>query len=357
MEPERPRAVLLDEDGELDDVRSLLHALGVEHCDAARATIGVRVPLLLSSPACARALAAGALGAPPRQLHVAVCADASEIDAPSDLSLLRPLDPAVLRLLARREGLGSDRRLATRFALGVPVKVRVDDDRREVVLERISIGGCGLISRAPVRAGARVEIELPPDLHAPRDLVLAGWVRASREVVTADGETFDLSVVFDELDLPDRVTLRALMGRHAIDFRPPSEGRSERSGRRLRDRRRVAPEARDPGARRRFQRSVMAVCDGVAHILMARDLSRDGVGIEPCARLGAGDRLKLAIYGGREGAPLLAAARVERCDAHEGGFLRFDLLDPAVAARLGRVLERLAPVDLDADFAPPDPVE
>ena len=91
------------------------------------------------------------------------------------------------------------------------------------------------------------------------------------------------------------------MARHAIDFRPPSEGgRSERSGRRLGDCRR-ASDPSSGSARRRFQRRVMGVCDGVAHILMARDLSRAGLGIEPNERLAPGDRLKLAIYGGRDG--------------------------------------------------------
>ena len=201
METETPRAVLLD-DGELDDVRGLLHALGVEHCDAASATLGVRVPLLLSSPAGARDLAAGRVDAPPRHLHVAICRHADEIDAPCDLPLLRPLEPTVLRLLARREGAASDRRLATRVALGVPVKVRLNDDRREVILERISIAGCGLVSRARVNPGVRLEIELPPELHAPRNLVLAGEVRESREVVTADGLTFDVSVAFEDSTCP-----------------------------------------------------------------------------------------------------------------------------------------------------------
>ena len=346
MDHDGPRAVLLDH-GELDDVRSLLTALEVEHCDAAESTLGVRVPLLLSAPAHARALADGTVDAPPHQLHVAICRDPDEIDAPCDLALLRPLDPAALRLLTRREA-ATDRRLATRVALGVPVKVRVEADSREVILERISISGCALISRARVMPGTRLEIELPPELHAPRSLLLSGQVRSSREIVTADGLTFDVSVAFEELDLRDRVTLRALMARHSIDFRPPSEGPSLRSGRRLQDRGRARPD-NGHALRRRYQRRVMGVCDGVAHILMARDLSRGGVGIESDERLGQGDRLKLALYAGR-GAPILATASVERSNGADGGFLRFDLLDPEVTRRLGHVLEVLAPVDLDSGF-------
>jgi hypothetical protein len=90
----------------------------------------------------------------------------------------------------------------------------------------------------------------------------------------------------------------------------------------------------------------------VGHILLARDLSRDGLGIESDGRLAVGDRLKLALYAG-SGAPMLATASVERSDGVEGGFLRFDLLAADTARRLGRVLEALAPVDLDGGFRPP----
>jgi len=54
MEAEIPRVALLD-DGELDDVRATLRALGVAHCDASRVTIGEAVPILFSTPAQARA--------------------------------------------------------------------------------------------------------------------------------------------------------------------------------------------------------------------------------------------------------------------------------------------------------------
>ena len=45
MDGESPQVALLD-DGELDDVRAALRELGVAHCDARRATVGERVPVL-----------------------------------------------------------------------------------------------------------------------------------------------------------------------------------------------------------------------------------------------------------------------------------------------------------------------
>ncbi len=347
MEAEIPRVALLD-DGELDDVRAALRALGVAHCDARRATIGEAVPILLSTPSRARALADGGSEAPPHHLHAVISDRAESFGAPCDLELVRPIENSVLRLLTRRPDLAAsrERRLSTRVALGTSVWVRVGEDRREVTISRISIGGCGLISPALLRTGARVELELPPELSAPRHLVLSGEVLGSRELATGDGRTFDVSVAFRALDLVDRVTLRALMARHAIDFRPSVEGSSSRGDRGLRER--VLPPTRDRRRtlRRRFQQRVMGVHGGTAHVLLARDLSCEGLRIEWDERLSVGDPLVVAMFGAFGAAPLLVHTVVERNDDADGWFLRFDALDAAVSDRLDALIDSLAPLDI-----------
>ena len=347
MEAEIPRVALLD-DGELDDVRAALHALGVPHCDARRATIGEAVPILLSTPARAVSLALGCGEAPPHHLHAVIANGIQASGAPCDLELLRPIESSVLRLLTRRSDLAAnrERRLSTRVALGSPVWVQVGNDRREVAVSRISIGGCGLVSPALLRTGARVSIELPPELSAPRRLVLSGEVLGSREIATGDGQTFDVSVAFRALDLGDRVTLRALMARHAIDFRPATEGSSARGDRGLRER--ALPPARDRRRtlRRRFQQRVMGVLGGIAHVLLARDLSRGGMRIEWNERLAIGDALKIAVFGALDTAPLLAPAVVERDDEADGWFLRFTALEADIEDRLDALIDSLAPLDI-----------
>jgi hypothetical protein len=347
MEAEIPRVALLD-DGELDDVRASLRALGVAHCDARRATIGEAVPILLSTPARAVSLALGCGEAPPHHLHAVIASGDQASGAPCDLELLRPIESSVLRLLTRRHELSAsrERRLSTRVSLGSPVWVQVGDDRREVTVSRISIGGCGLISPALLRTGSRVSIELPPELSAPRRLVLTGEVLGSREVATGDGQTYDVSVAFRALDLVDRVTLRALMARHAIDFRPMTEGSSVRGDRGLRER--TLPPTRDRrrALRRRFQQRVMGVIDGIAHVLLARDLSRSGIRIEPNERLAVGDAIKIAVFGALDTAPLLAPAVVERDDEADGWYLRFAALESDVEERLETLIESLAPLDI-----------
>jgi hypothetical protein len=347
MEAELPRVALLD-DGELDDVRAELHALGVAHCDARRATIGELVPILLSTPPRAVSLALGCGEAPPHQLHAVIASGDRASGAPCDLELLRPIERSVLRLLTRRSDLTAsrERRLSTRVALGASVWVQVGEDRREVTVSRISIGGCGLISPARLRPGARVSIELPPELSAPRRLVLAGEVLGARELATGDGRTFDVSVAFRALDLVDRVTLRALMARHAIDFRPATEGTSGRGERSLRARALPPTHDRRRVLRRRFQQRVMGVLGGIAHVLLARDLSRGGMRIEWNERLATGDAIRIAVFGALDTAPLVAPAVVERDDEADGWFLRFAALDPGVEDRLAALIESLAPLDI-----------
>src|SRR5262245_36329803 len=298
METDSPRVALLD-DGELDDVRAALGTLGVAHCDARHATIGEAVPILISTPCYARALAEGRGEAPPHHLHAVIGTTGETSGAPCDLELVRPIENAVLRLLTRRPDLAAtqERRLSTRVALGAPVWVSVGGDRREVTISRISIGGCGLVSPAPLRTGARVEIELPPELSAPRRLVLSGDVLGSRELSTGDGATFDVSVAFRALDIVDRVTLRALMARHAIAFRPSVEGSSGRGDRGLRERAVPPTRERRRTVRRRFHQRVMGVHGGIAHVLLARDLSSGGLRIEWNERLSVGDELKIAVFG------------------------------------------------------------
>jgi hypothetical protein len=348
MEAESPRVALLD-DGELDDVRAALRDLGVAHCDARRATMGERVGVLFSTPARARALADGRSAAPLHQLHAVIGGEAEEVSAPCDLALRRPIAGSVLRLLTRRpdHAAGLERRLSTRVALAAPVTVVVGGDRREVIISRISIGGCGLVSPALVRTGARVSIELPPELSAPRTLALSGDVLGARELSTGDGITWDVSVAFRSLDLVDRVTLRAMMARHAIDFRPSTDGSSGRGETGLRQRAMLPTRNRRRALRRRFQQRVMGVTGGIAHVLLARDLSREGLRVQPHDRLAEGDALQIAVFGAFETAPLLAPARIERCDEIDGLFVRFGELPDATGARLDELIDTLAPIDLD----------
>ena len=329
------QAVLLDQ-GELDDIRNVLRELEIGFCQARHATVGTQVPLLISTPDQARALARGDAEAPPHRLHLCICRDASDLSVPCDLILARPIEPEALRLLARRlDADGADRRLATRVALALPVELVVGDDRRDVVLARASIGGCGLVSPAPVPVGAKLSVDVPEDLTEPRRLRLAGHALSSRETTTADGITYDVSVAFEPLTLSDRVTLRSLMAGHAVDYRP--EPQHDEGAR---------PDAGDSRrhARGRYRRRVLAACRGDAAVLLARDLSRDGVAIELQDHFSLGDRIRVALTGVSPEPPLLLEAVLESRE-HDSGFLRFCAVDETASDRLDALLRSVASDD------------
>ena len=90
----------------------------------------------------------------------------------------------------------------------------------------------------------------------------------------------------------------------------------------------------------------MAAHGRTAYILMGRDVSVEGMRVEPHDALRKGQRLKLAIYLGDDVAPLLIEATVERDDGPEGHFLAFRWLPSAVEDDFERLLETLAPVEL-----------
>jgi len=359
---ECPHAVILDE-GELDDVRLMLAELGVPYADIAPAGGEPEraVPLLISTPARARAHAAGENGCriPPHYLHIVIWVgderDAGEglDDIPCDFVVQRPIEPAVLRLLTQRAGYGGpERRRMLRVAIGAPIGLWVGEQRSEALLAQLSVGGCGLISDDPPEEGSAVAIEFPRDLTAPRELRLSGRILSVRPVIQPENTRYDISVAFEALDLGDRVTLRAVMAGQPIDFRPKAwlmtdPGPPAAAPRAPRRRRSVIPASGERRAetRRLFNRQILGGNEGIARILIGRDLSTQGLRVEREATFALGDELKLALYGGVGSNPVMLKAVVERDDGELGWYLRFEALTPAAARDIEKLLDSLVPVD------------
>ena len=131
--------------------------------------------------------------APRHHLHLVVTdpQDGPLVGVPCDFAVQRPVAASVLRLLAERAGYeGPERRRNLRVAIGAPVEVQCSGRVREAILAQVSASGCGLVANAPLEAGARLAIRIPPDLTAPRRLTLGGRVLGARRTTTADGETW-----------------------------------------------------------------------------------------------------------------------------------------------------------------------
>jgi hypothetical protein len=362
MALECPHALILD-DGELDDVRLMLLELGVPYADGPPTGGGLEraIPLIISTPARARAHVTETDGCriPPHYLHIVIwVGDASgtgEVldDIPCDFVVQRPIEPAVLRLLTQRAGYGGpERRRMLRVAIGAPVGLWVGEQRSEVLLAQLSVGGCGLVCDEPPETGSAIAIEFPRDLTAPRELHLHGRVLSARPATQLEKTRYEVSVAFEAVELGDRVTLRAVMAGQRVDFRPKiwpmtDPGPPAAALRAPRRRRSVMPASSDRRAetRRLFNRRVLGGDEGIARILIGRDLSKQGLRVERAARFALGDELKLALYGGIGSSPVMLKAVVARDDGELGWYLDFEALTPAVAKDIDRLLDSLAPLD------------
>ena len=339
----RPDALILD-DGELQDVRLLLDQLGALYGSEGDEVALQEVPLLITSLARARRLHEKGHPLPKHAIHLVV-ADADDHDlggslagTPCDFIVRRPVDAAILALITRRAGYhGPERRKTLRVAMGTPVHVGMvgSDAREDAILAQLSVAGCGLITRDPL-PDVNLRIEFPPELSSPRTLALDGRIAKSREVPTADGLVYDTSVVFDDVTLSDRVTLRALMAGQPIDFRPESRPPlARRAEDHAGDRRRDARVPYEHGALggssdRRWTR-----------VLIGRDISTRGMRVEREPDLALGDDVRLALYASDREEPVLVKARVTRDDGDEGWYLGFECDDAGEQARIEHLMADL----------------
>ena len=330
MRSELPHALVLD-DGELPDVRAAFASIGVRWADALEDAGQHEIPLLVTTPARAKALVQPGSRPPRHHLHLVVTGpeEGPLVDVPCDFAIRRPVAATLLRLLAERAGYeGPERRRNLRVAIGAPVELRTaDEQRRDAILAQVSATGCGLVASAPLEAEQRIWIHVPRELTAPRSLTLPGRVLGARRTTTADGETWDVSVAFDPLTIGDRVTLRALMAGQPIDFRPRGGSIDE-----------AGPTGRPPRRRR------LGTAQAGARVAIGRGLSPRGLRVERDPLLAEGDEVVLTLHGGSQAEPVTVAARVRADVGGSHWFLAFEALEPGVADALARLRESVAGV-------------
>jgi len=174
--------------------------------------------------------------------------------------------------------------------------------------------------------GSTVLIELPEELTGPRQLEVSGQVLCSRRTTSADGTTYDVSVAFDALQLSDRVTLRALMAGQPIDFRPYADTSATTSG---------SPPRR--GVRRR----PVAGSNGVARVVIGRDLCQTGMRIELDPGIAPGAAVELALYGNGSSESVILRGRTEMDPERDAWHVRFENVDEGAAQGIGRLRDAL----------------
>jgi hypothetical protein len=289
-----------------------------------------------------------------------------------DYLVRRPVHSEALRLLLLR-GLyrGTERREATRVPVGSEVSFRAGALARRAVLADLSIGGCRLLTHAPLEEGARLVVQVGAE--DGRSLALAGTiVRIEKHRVRRGGDALHAcGFAFDPLPDATRARLAERISEHdrasgieagerevpatahaapdggEPDGQTPVEVRMERRSEDVPVTTRAGDELAERRARERiaYDRTVPAFGGRALRVLVGRDLSTGGMRIERLPELELGDRLHLAIYGRSGEEPLLVWATVARDDGEEGMGVVFDAVHPVVAECLERLVASLPSVE------------
>jgi len=396
-----PPAVLLLDDGELDDVQMLLqeHDIPFARVRGGAIVRGTPPPrdLLVATPRRIGAVAdvIGDALTPPVRVMV-VNEDSNALRAQLrrsgfDYLVRRPVHSEALRLmLLHCVYKGEERRREPRVAVGFEVSFRTGLLTRRATLMDLSIRGCRLHSRHRVDPGKRIKVQIPEAIEAGEPLTVMGRVTRVVEEKGQGEAVHRLGIAFEQMDADAHDALELMIEdlsrgpatlRIGAD-RPPRSGAEEGKTPRVepdaganggharadedeapsRDTAaeacatpaaradaasdaEPAPAERRRGRRSRYAQTVPAFGNRALRVLVGRDLSVGGMRIERQAEVEIGDRLHLAIYGGPGEEPMLIWGRVDRDDGEGGLFVLFDPVDSEIARRLERVVSDLPTVE------------
>jgi len=395
----RPVAVLLLDDGELDDVQEILDDLGVAYGRVRGGAIARKTPpptrLLISTPRRVDAVNMPARGDAANDgltRVVVVNEDSTTLRAKLreigfDYLVRRPVHPEALRLLLLHcLYTGDERRREPRVPVGFEVSFRTGLLPRRAALVDLSSRGCRLLSRFALEPGKRITLQIPQALGTNEALTLRGRVvRMSLDENLGPDGPYSAGVLFEDVpsearqelewlleeraqgpamlqpaasDLPDpplldpeipegagrRVPLDLEVDvRVSLEPEPKPEAKSEAKSKKSK-RERVERERRR-SRRGSYEKKVPAFGTRALRVLVARDLSQGGMRVERFSGLEVGDRLHLAIYGAADHEPFLVWATVHRDDGANGMALVFDEVHAQLAAQLEKVVADLPSVE------------
>ena len=377
-----PEVLLLD-DGELDDVASLLSDLQTrfERLRGGELRRDIPIPgrLLVATPRRVGALAEHtALRGTPNRVVVSE-ADSEGLRAQLrefgfDYLVRRPVHPEALRLLLLRcLYAGEEHREDARVVVGSPVSIRSGLLPREATLIDLSVGGCRLLSETPVPLGRRLRVRLPEPTPGKAGSCLIGRVvRVDPDGGANSDSNWRIGVAFELRDQAERTELERCVAQYtlgpaSVQSPPnPAEIPGTQVGARRAPPARVglslepepAPQLETGGyeeepdtaeqresTRVEFARRVPAYGKSALRVLMGRDLSTRGMRVEPHAGLELGDRIHLAIYGDAEASPALVWATIRRDDGDAGLVALFDSVPAEVAEALECWVARLPAIE------------
>ncbi|MCZ6785164.1 MAG: PilZ domain-containing protein [Proteobacteria bacterium] len=377
--------VLILDDGELDDLVSLLTDLGIPFTRLRGGEIeyGIETPcrMVVATPRRAGAFK------PPDGPDGPTCIVAAEEDSNAmrrmlrrlgyDLIVRRPTHREVWRLLTQRALYqGDERRRESRVAVGSRVGVEVEanpsEAPRPVMLVDISNRGCRILARHDLLEGAPIRLDIPASAAGGEPLLLDGRVLRVSSDAQLDGRVSHNTAILFDPNLPEETRTRLATLLNSWTRGPESlveEGGyaplpacdvPSVPGLTLDEETDPAISAnisvdvrmsRDHGAERRqhargaFELPVGAAGQRRTWVLMGRDLSAGGMRVESLPGLEVGDSFELAIFAPTREEPFRLQAVVLRDDGELGVALGFQDTDAETAAELEKMVALLPDVE------------
>jgi hypothetical protein len=359
-----PEALVID-DGELDDVVQILSKMGVKTERPADPSRVMQVnwvpPQRLLVVSAKRAM----------QMRVPVDGDFASVvvgDSEArmvsnslqplgfDYSISRPVHPTAMSMLFQQaifdEG---NQRLTPRVVLGCPVRWRKGwSASRPGILLDLSPRGCQLVVEEATGEGWQIQIRVPRMIARGRFTLKGRVVRS-----TSAQRTTRLGVVFDSLSAKAQDEVQMLLTRSSPVRMSgnPAIVEEDRQGNEASARAEDVPDRRKEARAALHQEVVALEAESLQprYTFVGRDLSVNGIRVEPHASLELDAALRLALYEDAREAPLIISAVATRNDGRAGWLLRFVDVCPETRARLERVLDALPPISRigGADPEPP----
>jgi hypothetical protein len=364
-------AVLVLDDGELDDIQQMLQEMEIPFARIRGGAIvsGTEPPkdLLIATPRRIDAVRAALDGAAEPPIRVMVVNEDSNAMRSQlrrsgfDYLVRRPVHAEALRLMLLHCCYrGEERRREPRVAVGVEVSFRSGVSSRAATLVDLSSRGCRLLSRHRVELGKRITVQVPEALDHGGDLLeLSAKVVHTQDAETGGAEAYWLGCAFDRVDELAQDALALIIEDHAqgpatlrtgAPSAPPQAAVAPPKLRRAPDAERATTcDDRRRERRAVYSQTIPAFGERALRVLVGRDLSVTGMRVERHTDLWLGDHLQLAIYGEAGVEPMLIWGHVERSDGDNGLLIRFDPLDEATQARLERLVSSLPAVESLSD--------
>jgi len=206
-------AVLILDDGELDDVQRILEELQVGFGRVQGGAIAPNTPhptsLLMATPrriSAVSAIAETSGSEDPPVRVVVVDQDSKTLrdqlrQVGFDYLVRRPVHPEALRLLVMHSLYrGDEKRREPRVAVGLEISFQTGEIPRRATLVDLATGGCRLISSFELEAGKQILVTLPESLGAAESITLEGRIlRSSYDKRIGEEGMHSAAVQFENL--------------------------------------------------------------------------------------------------------------------------------------------------------------